>query len=102
MKHDKGRVRHPGVKSSVEFSLFLSCNGAHSIILRSDSCMCDACYRDCLRGEGRPRWVGLYKHYANTAFICCLGLNDYACECITEWGPTQHFGNQSELQLWLD
>ena len=33
---DKGRVRHPGDKS-VEFSIFLSCNGAHNITLRSDS-----------------------------------------------------------------
>ena len=82
---DKGRVCHPGVKS-IEFSLFLSCNGAHNITLRSDSCMCDACYRDCLRGEGKPHWVGLSKHLiCKHCFICCLGLNDCACECITEW-----------------
>ena len=51
---DKGRVRHPGDKS-VEFISFLCCNGAHNITLRSDSRMCDACYRDCARGEGKPR-----------------------------------------------
>ena len=43
----KGKVRHLGDKS-VEFSVFLSCKGAHNITLRSDSCICDACYRDCL------------------------------------------------------
>ena len=43
-------MRHPGDKS-VEFSLFLGCNGAYNISLRSDSCMCDACYHDCLGGE---------------------------------------------------
>ena len=97
---NKGKVRHPGDKS-VEFSIFLSCNGAHDINLRSDSCMCDACYRDCLRGEGKPRWVGLSKYLiCKHCFLCCLG-DSCSCECITEWGPTQHL-DDSELQLWLN
>ena len=97
---NKGKVRHPGDKS-VEFSIFLSCNGAHDINLRSDSCMCDACYRDCLRGEGLPRWVGLSKYLiCKHCFLCCLG-DSCSCECITEWGPTQHL-DDSEPQLWLN
>ena len=57
---NNGRVRHPGDRS-VEFSIFLSCNGVHNITLRGESCMCEACYRECTRGEGKPRWVGLSK-----------------------------------------
>ena len=81
---------------------FLVCNGTHNITLRPDSCLCDACYRDALRGQGKPRWVGLskyliYKH----CFICCHGSNDCSCECISEWGPTQHFDSDNELEAWL-
>ena len=47
-----GRVRHPGERA-VEFTSFLSCNGAYTnISLRSNSCLCDACYRDCTRASG--------------------------------------------------
>ena len=56
-KHHKmviGRVHHPGDRA-VEFTSFLRCNGAYSnITLRSDSCLCDACYRDCVRASGKP------------------------------------------------
>ena len=63
--------------------------------------MCDACYRDCLRGEGKPRWVGLSKYFiCKHCFLCCLS-DSCSCECITEWGPTQHL-DDSELQLWLN
>lgn len=71
-KMDVGRVRHPGERS-LEFSQFLSCDGVYSsIVLRSDSCLCDACYRDCLQGGDKTRWLrlsehALYKH----RFLCC-------------------------------
>ena len=95
----RGRVRHPGDKA-VEFSMFLSCNGVHNIILRPDSCMCDACYRDCLRGEGKPRWIGLSKSLiCKHCFICCPGTEGCSCECITQWGPTQQF-HENEHELW--
>ena len=82
----KGKVYHPGDKC-VEFSLFFSCNGAHNITLRSDSCMCTSCYRDCIRGEGKPRWVGLAKYLiCKHCFVCCPGQGACTCELITEWG----------------
>ena len=48
------RMRHPG-EQYIEFSNFLSCQGVYKISLRSDSCMCNACHRDCLRSSGKPR-----------------------------------------------
>ena len=98
---DKGKVRHPGVRS-VEFSiLFLSCNGIHNITLRGDSCMCEACYRDCIRGEGEPRWVGLSKQLiCKHCFLCC-GPNDCSCESITERSPKKHLVD-NELKLWMN
>ena len=54
-------------------------------------------------GEGKPRWVSLSKYLiCKHCFLCCIGPNTCSCECITEWGPTQQFNNDSELQLWLD
>ena len=98
-KMNRGRVRHPGDRA-IDFSIFLSCNGAHSITLRGDSCMCEACYRDCLRGQGKPRWVGLSKQLiCKHCFICCRGPSNCSCECITEWSPKQHL-EDSELELW--
>ena len=65
--------------------------------------MCEACYRDCLRGVGKPRWVGLSKHLiCKHCFICCHGPSDCSCDSLTEWGITQHFGSVSELELWLN
>ena len=64
--------------------------------------MCDACYRDCLRGEDKPRWVGLTKYLiCKHCFICCPDQNACSCESIIEWGPTQHFDTDSDFQLWL-
>ena len=98
---DKGKVRHPGDRS-VEFSMFLSCSGIHHITLRGDSCMCEACYRDCMRGEGKPRWVGLSKQLiCKHCFLCCRDPSNCSCECITEWSPKQHL-DDSELKLWIN
>ena len=98
---NNGRVRHPG-DGSVEFSIFLSCNGVYNITLRGDSCMCEACYRDCTRGEGKPRWVGLSKQLiCKHCFLCCHGPSDCSCECITDWSPKQHI-DDSEFKLWTD
>ena len=36
-------MSHPFEKV-IDFNLFLSCNGAHKISLRADSCLCNACY----------------------------------------------------------
>ena len=37
----ENRMRHPG-DQCVEFSDFLSCQGAYTITLRTDSCFCNA------------------------------------------------------------
>lgn len=64
--------------------------------------MCEACYRDCTRGEGKPRWVGLSKQLiCKHCFLCCHGPSDCSCECITEWSPKQHI-DDSEFKLWTD
>ena len=50
-----GRVHHPGEKA-IDFTTFLSCNGAYgNISLRCDSCMCDVCYSCLLYTSPSPR-----------------------------------------------
>ena len=86
-------MRHPG-DQCIEFSNFLSCQGVYTITLRTDSCLCNACHRDCLRSSGKPRWLGLSKHIiCKHCFVCCNGPTSCACENILEWGPEQHFKN---------
>ena len=65
---NKVKVRHPGDKL-VEFCIFFSSNGAHDN-LRSDSCMHDTCYRDCLRGEGGLGCQNIL--FVSTAFFAAL------------------------------
>lgn len=58
-------MRHPGARAT-EFSKYLSYNGKE-IMLGPNSCICDACRRDCLRGEGKPRWYNIHaKHTEQT------------------------------------
>ena len=59
LRHHTGAKRHPGPKAS-EFSSFLSF-GEKRVDLKPDSCMCNSCHRDCLRGINRPRWYTLHE-----------------------------------------
>ncbi len=76
-------MKHPGAKAA-EFSSWLSTKGK-VIVLESDSCMCNACYTDCLQSTGEPRWVGYRPIVQKHCFVCCTGA---LCECrsIREWG----------------
>ena len=66
------RDRHPNEKAATFSMLFLSMNGLSSISLRPGNCMCNACHRDCLRGEGKPRWCKLAKCLVNRhCMMCC-------------------------------
>lgn len=47
-------------------SIFLHCNGAHNNYLKSDSCMCEACYRDYERGKCK---VGVSKLVSTPSFV---------------------------------
>ena len=92
-------MRHPG-DQCVEFSDFLSCQGAYTITLRTDSCLCNACHRDCLRSRGKPRWLGLSKHIiCKHCFVCCKVPTSCVCDSISEWGPVQHFNNEEIKKL---
>ena len=71
--------------------------------LRSDSCLCNACYRDCVRGTGKPRWLALSKHLVcRHCVLCCNGPLVCTCDSILEWGPEQWYGTTDELKLWLE
>ena len=98
-----GRVHHPGERA-VEFTNFLSCNGAYTnFSLRSDSCLCDACYRDCTRASGKPRWLKLSEHSVyKHCILCCEGqLEDCSCKRVLDWGPPIWYDNAEEFQLWI-
>ena len=93
------RMRHP-CKKVIEFGNFLSCNGAHKISLRTNSCLCNACYRDCVRETGKPRWLGLSKHLiCKHCMICCRGPSGCTCDSIVEWGPMEWYQTKNELKL---
>ena len=95
-----GNMRHPFEKV-IDFNLYLSCNGEHKISLRTDSCLYNACYRDCTRGTGNPRWLGLTKHLSRRhCILCCKGLS-CTCNAILEWGPEQWYRSLDELKTWL-
>ena len=63
----ESHMRHP-FERVFEFINFLSCNGAYKFSSRSDNCLCNACYRDCVRGSGKPRRLSL----SNTQALCPL------------------------------
>ena len=106
LKHHKmiiGRVHHPGERAA-DFNSFLCCNGAYpNIKLRSDSCLCDACYRDCTRASGKPRWLKLSEHAVyRHCILCCEGQSeDCSCKKIRDWGPPKWYDKDEELQLIL-
>ena len=95
------RMRHPGDKY-IEFSSYTSCQGHYSITLRSESCLCNACHRDCLRSCGKPLWLVLAKHaVCKHRFVCCDGPSSCTCDSICDWGPTQCL-DESELKRWIE
>ena len=68
-----------------------------------DSCLCNACYRDCARGTGKPRWLGLSKHLVcRHCILYCNGPSVCICDSIREWGPEQWYGTIDELKTWLE
>ena len=97
------RMRHPGDKC-IEFSSYTSCQGHYSITLRSESCLCNACHRDCLRSCGKPRWLVLAKHaVCKHCFVCCDGPSSCTCDSVCDWGPTQCLDeSESELKRWIE
>ena len=96
-------MRHPFEKL-IEFNNFLrGCNGLYKISLRTDSCLCNAYYRDCSRGTGKPRWLDLSKYLVcRHCILCCNGQSVCTCDSILEWGPEQWYGNIDELKIWLE
>ena len=80
--------------------MFLSMNGLYNISLRPDNCMCNACYRDCLRGEGKPRWFKLAQRLVTKHCIMnCLDSLSCSCDGIIEWGPSSWCGNDSTTDM---
>ena len=95
------QIRHAGDKA-VSFSSYVSCNGSYSIALREDSCLCNACYQDCLRPHGKPRWLSLSKYLVcKHCMLCCQGISHCACDGIVEWGPAQWYQSEDELKSWV-
>ena len=99
----RSRIRHPGDKA-FQFTLYLSCNSTYNnMSLRSDSCLCNACYIDCERATGKPRWLGLSKYYIfKHCILCCRGVSKCSCTSINEWGPEKWYDGDDEFQLWSD
>ena len=67
--HSSQRMFHPN-ENAGDFSRYLSTNGKE-IILRGDSCLCQACYQDAHKNANKgnkrePRWVSVHKKGNNT------------------------------------
>ena len=89
------RVRHPGDKAT-EFTEYLSMGGLYNnISLREDSCMCSACYLDCTRKTGKPRWYVYSKNSVLRHCVLCCGPGTCKCEEILEWGPQNWFDGEN-------
>ena len=94
----RSRIWHPRDKA-FQFTLYLSCNSAYnSMSLRSDSCFCNACYIDCERATGKPRYLGLSKYYIlKHCILCCQGVYKCSCTSINEWGPEKWYDGDDEF-----
>ena len=98
----RSRIRYPGNKA-FQFTPYLSCNNTYNMSLRSDSCLCNACYIDCERATGKPRWLGLSKYYVlKHCILCCQSVSKCSCSSINEWGPEKWYDSDDEFQLWSD
>ena len=98
----RSRIRHSGDKA-FQFSLYPSCNNTYKISLRSDSCLCNACYIDCERATGKPRWLGLSKHFIlkHTLYtVARVFLTVRAIQSMNG-GPEKWYDSDNELQLSL-
>ena len=100
-QHKMDRVRHPGDKAA-EFTEYLGMGGLYkNIILREDSCLCNACYIDCTRKTGKPRWYVYSKQLVvNHCFLCCDPSGSCQCESICGWGPSNCFSGE-KIEHWL-
>ena len=66
--------------------MFLSMNGLYNISLSPDNYMCNACYGDCLRGEGKSHWHKLAKRLVTMyCMMCCSDSQSCSCDGIVEW-----------------
>ena len=94
-------AHHPGDKAT-EFSEYLSMNGLYSITLREDICLCSACYIDCTRKAGKPRW---YQYSKNSVLkhctLCCDPSATCKCEEIVDWGPQNWFDSENIEHWWM-
>ena len=94
------RVRHPGDKA-IEFTEYLSMGGLYkNIFLREDSCLCSACYVDCTRKTGKPRWYVYSKNSVIRHCVLCCGPSTCKCEEILEWGPQNWFDGENVEHWW--
>ena len=94
-----GRTRHPN-EHAYDFTLFASMNGKYQINLRPDNCICDACYRDCKRGESKPRWYKLSERLISKhCMLCCSGNQSCTCVDITNWGSSSWCDGENLPQL---
>ena len=82
-------MRHP-MDEAPEFSSYLSFEGVE-IVIQPDSCLCDACYMDCMRKKDKPRWVSIQSALVKSDKHCLLCCSQESCPCadISDWGPMQ-------------
>ena len=94
------RVHHPGDKAA-EFTEYLNMGGLYSnISLREDSCLCSACYLDCTRKTGKPRWYVYSKNSVLKHCVLCCDPSTCKCEEILEWGPPNWFDHENFEHWW--
>lgn len=101
-KHATGvKTRHPQERAD-DFNKYLSVNG-QNFRLNADSCMCNACYQDCVKFASspaavKPRWVNVHKditnHHQNHCTVCHSETHLLASPCKSSpckgqsrWGP---------------
>ena len=85
---------------ATEFSSYVSMGGKFQINLRPENCLCSACYRDCLRGTGEPRWYKLSRRLiAKHCLMCCYGSCDCKTVSVDEWAGPDWWGKENFSML---
>ena len=78
--HCGTEMRHPGnERNASSFSSHLSRGSSRAFDLRPDSCLCKACFADCLRRHSReiPRWQKQFEFHC----VVCHQQSSETCTC---------------------
>ena len=91
-RHGETEMRHPGKeRNASSFSSYLSRGSSRAFDLRPDSCLCKACFADCLRRHPReiPRWQKKFQFHC----VVCHQQSSKTCT----YGEVKNWSGLSDV-----